>query len=473
MQPATTPPDKNAVDHVRETAYQDVAGHDGDAELFSASDLHTGEPDPDAMPTPAAPETKEATVKPTGTSHRRRSTAESSGGSSSADKKQTTNSLANTTPVLDPSDELEVRLARMQFFRGAYTRRGINLERHFHPEPLLVTDLDLLSFELTSRLTLSKTIGEAKSGTGRSAPKPLDRAIWIAGLKQLVDADGGMVLTALRPSARVRETVRGLGVTAISVDDLDRWEKTHLTPGLEDVGAHGPTAFTVDIHARKTVKGEPELERIYWFLRSEVWFLDSWLATKRLIGGLAVLRRYWTPEVGDDQALALRWMYAETLSILTLHLVVLVGRFQASDLRDWQTVASDRLAEGAVSAPKQRALADAFDKYLAHVLGELRAPATVSVETMGAFHPTPPDWADSLIELLNRLEVLPGLAELPRYTDLTIVERVVHRRHVSAEALAAVSSRDPEEFARMRRQVAAFLRGAVDLPDAIDKAMTS
>ncbi|RAF05820.1 DNA-binding response regulator, partial [Burkholderia multivorans] len=116
------------------------------------------------------------------------------------------------------------------------------LERHFHPEPLLVTDLDLLSFEFTARLTLSKTIGEAKSGTGKSAPKPLDRAIWVAGLKQLVDADGGIVLTALRPSVRVRETVRDLGVTAISVDDLDRWEKTHLTPGLEDVGAHGPTA---------------------------------------------------------------------------------------------------------------------------------------------------------------------------------------------------------------------------------------
>lgn len=466
-----TPPDKNAVDHVWKAADQDVAVRDEDATLFSASDLRSDEPDPDAGPT-AAPETKEAPVKPTGAQRRGRSTA-GGGGSSSASKKQTRSPSTSTTPALAPSDELEVRLARMQFFRGAYTRRGINLERHFHPEPLLVTDLDLLSLELTARLTLSKTIGEAKSGTGKSAPKPLDRAIWVAGLKQLVDADGGIVLTALRPSASMRETVRGLGVTAISVADLDRWEKAHLTPGLEDVGAHGPTAFTVDTHARKTVKAEPELERIYWFLRSEVWFLDSWLATKRLIGGLAVLRCYWTPEVEDDQALALRWMYAETLSILTLHLVVLVGRLQAADLRDWQTTARDRLAEGAVPATNQRALADAFDKYLSHVLGELRAPATMSVEAMGAFHPTPPDWADSLIELLNRLEAFPGLAELPRHTDLTMAERLVHRRHVGTEALAAVSSRDPEEFAQMRRQVAAFLRGAVGLPDAIDKAMTS
>jgi hypothetical protein len=207
--------------------------------------------------------------------------------------------------TLDPGDELEIRLARMQFFKGAYTRRGINLERHFYPEPLLVTDLDLLSLEITARLTLSKTIGEAKSGTGRNAPKPLDRAIWITGLKQLVDADGAIVITALRPSARVRDTVRGLGVTAMSVDDLDRWEKIHLTNDLEDVGAHGPGAFNADALTRKTVKGEPKLERIYWFLRSEVWFLDTWQATKRLVGALGELRRYWTPEIDDDQTAAL------------------------------------------------------------------------------------------------------------------------------------------------------------------------
>lgn len=374
---------------------------------------------------------------------------------------------------LDPGDELEIRLARMQFFKGAYTRRGVNLERHFHPEPLLVTDLDLLSFDITARLTLSKTIGEAKSGTGKNAPKPLDRAIWIAGLKQLVDADGAIVITALHPSARVRDTVRSLGVTAMSVDDLDRWETTNLPKDLEDVGAHGPSAFAADALTRKSVKGEPKLERIYWFLRSEVWFLETWQATKRLIGALSELRRHWTPEIDDDAAAALRWMYAEAISILTLQLVVLIGRYQASDQRDWPALVKDRLAEGAIPTSNQRALADAFDKYLAHVVGELKAPPTMIVEVMGAFHPTPPEWADGLIELITRLEASAGLAELPRQNDLVITERLVRRRHESEEALAGVSDRAPEEFARMRRQIAAFLRGAVELPDAVDKALNT
>lgn len=372
-----------------------------------------------------------------------------------------------------PGDELEIRLARMQFFRGAYTRRGVNLQRHFHPEPLLITDLDLLAFDVSASLTLSKTIGEAKSGTGKSAPKALDRAIWIAGLKQLVGADSGILITALPPSVRVRDSVRGLGVTAMSVEDLTHWEQTHLPSELEDVGAHGFGAFTFEAGARQAVKGEPKLDRIYWFLRSEVWFLETWQATKRLIGALAELRPFWTPEIDDDQAAALRWMYAETLSILTLQLVALVGRYQASDRSKWPAIANDRLAEGTIPTNNQRALADAFDKYLAHVLGELKAPATVSVETMGAFHPTPPAWADGFIELIARLDTFQGLAEAPRQTDLVITERLVRRRHASHAALAAVSTREPEDFARVRRQIAAFLRGAVDLPEAVDKALTA
>jgi len=52
-------------------------------------------------------------------------------------------------------------------------------------------------------------------------------------------------------------------------------------------------------------------------------------------------------------------------------------------------------------------------------------------------------------------------------------ERLVRRRHADAGVLAAVTTRDPEEFARVRRQIAAFLRGCVELPDAVDKALTA
>jgi hypothetical protein len=126
-----------------------------------------------------------------------------------------------------------------------------------------------------------------------------------------------------------------------------------------------------------------------------------------------------------------------------------------------------------VSARNQRALAEAFDKYLAHVLGELKAPAAMQVETMGAFHPTPPDWADGLIELLTRMEAYGAVRDLPRHTDLVVTERLVRRRDAAPDALTAVASTNLEDLARMRRQVAAFIRGCVELPEAVDKALTA
>lgn len=378
---------------------------------------------------------------------------------------------AKTT--MSAGDALEMRLARMHFWQGAFTRRGVNLQKHFHPDPLLVTDLDLLAIEFSARLTIVKTIGEAKSGTSRNTPKPLDRSIWIAGLKKLIGADRGLVMTATRSSQRVRETMMTLGVVSLTVEDLDRWEELHLRESLHDVGPHGPGAFASDAHAQATVKGEPTLERAYWFVKSEAWFLDPWQATKRSIGALGQLSRFWSAEIDDEQTAALRWLYAELLSLLTMNLVALVGVFQASDKQSWPGYVREKMAQGAIAIQNQRALADAFDVYMARVLREIDAPSTIQVEAMGAFHPTPPQWTQPLIELLGRLETDSDLRDFARNTDFILAERLVRRRHASDEAIKAMSTRDPEEFAKLRRQVAAFLRGSVEVPDVIDRAMTT
>jgi hypothetical protein len=370
-------------------------------------------------------------------------------------------------------DELEYRFARMYFWQGSYARCGINLERHYYPEPLLVTDLDLLAYEVSPQLQLIKTIGEAKSGTGKTAPKPLDRAIWLAGLMRLVQADRASLVTSIVPSTRVRETVRSLGVYAIGLDELARWEKAWLTDALIDCGGHGPTAFQEIDLTRQRCKSEPDLERAYWFLRSEVWFLDEWQATKRLIGVLNRLQAWWTPSIDDAMAGALRWLYAEALSVLTLQLTALVGRSQTIAVSEWPHVVQDRLAEGAVPAHHMRALADSFDKYLGRALREAKADNAILVESMGAFYPVPPTWAESLIELMDRLSRSDAFVDLPRHTDLIMHERLVKRRHASQEALGRASRVGLEVLARDRRQIAAFLRSCVRLPDAVLKAFTT
>ena len=96
---------------------------------------------------------------------------------------------------LNKGDDMEMRVARLWFWEGYFSRNGINLKRYYHPEPLLVTDLDLLACDFGPSLQMIRTIGEVKTGVGKSAPKPLDRIIWLRGLKELVGVDNAQLVS--------------------------------------------------------------------------------------------------------------------------------------------------------------------------------------------------------------------------------------------------------------------------------------
>lgn len=375
--------------------------------------------------------------------------------------------------TLEPGDVMEARVAQLWFWEGYYSRRGINLEHQYDPEPLQVTDLDLLAYDIDPALSRHKHIGEVKTGTGKSAAKPLDRTVWLRGLRELVGAEHAELTTGLVPSARGRELAASLGVTAQSVHDLERRELTAQIAEVADLGSQGPAAYITLKEVQKLCATDPELERCFWFLRSEVWFLDPWSAAKRTLGLLRTLNKRWTPQIEDDDARALRWLYAEAISSWTLNVVTIAGEAARLDERTFQARAEERLAEGVVPAAYQRRLSDAIDKYMAGVLTAADAPATVKAEAMGAFLPQPPEWSASLVELVRRLaNNAPASRQLPRRLDLLLFERLVNRREITMAAGSRLSLHT-ESFGQQRRLLAAFLRSHLGLPEVVDKSMTA
>jgi hypothetical protein len=365
-----------------------------------------------------------------------------------------------------------MRLARVWFWEGAFTRRGINLQQHFTDENFTITDLDLLAFEITGQLALRRTIGEAKSGTGKDAPKPMDRCLWLAGVAQLVNADAADYVTASKVSRKVRQIAARLQVRPMTIADLTQREEAVRIGEVPDVGSHGPTAMAKAKFALKHAKSNQQWERAYWFVRCEVWFLDPWHAIKRTIGLLDNLAHWWTPNIDDDDQVLLRWLYAEALGVFALNAVVIAGLRLSAGKDEWRGWAVDRLTEGAVPMHQMKVLADTFDKYTAGLLGRLRAPAQIHAEAMGTFLPTPPDWTESLLELIDRLAANPLTArQLPRHVDLVVHERLVHRRHVDQRILDRIDGGVSEDLDKMRRQLTAFLRGNARLADAVDKAL--
>jgi hypothetical protein len=367
---------------------------------------------------------------------------------------------------------VEARVAQLWFWEGFYARSGIDLQRHFQPETLQVTDLDLLAFDFNPQLARSKYIGEVKTGTGKSAAKPLDRIIWLRGLRELVGAESAELTIAHSPSDRVREVARGLSVVAQSVSDFQRREKEAVGT-FGDLGAHGVRALQATLAVHETCRRDPELERAFWFLRSAVWFLDPFTAVKQTIDLLRRLTRRWAPRVEDDDTAALRWLFCEAASVLTLNLVTIAGLSLTVERRDFSVLVGERLAEGVVPMTEMRRLSDSIDRYIGGVLTAAKVSAHVRTDAMGAFLPQPPDYAETLAELTWRLGRVPLAARsLPRQVDLLLFERVANRREVQEPAAQRLGLARADST-RLRSLVAAFLRGCGASPDAVDVAFVT
>ncbi|MFF5575669.1 hypothetical protein [Streptomyces luteogriseus] len=365
---------------------------------------------------------------------------------------------------------LEARVAQLWFWEGFFSRYGVNLERHYQ-EPLVVTDLDLFAFDFTPHLSQVKYIGEVKSGTGKNTEKPLDRIVWLRGLRELVGADAAELTMARGVTGRIRELGRSLDVTAQSLEDFERREG-NAVGNLTDLGAHGVSALHLEWEIRDLCRGEAALDRAFKFLRGEVLFLEPFLAIKQLIDLLQGIGQHWTPRIQDDEARAVRWLAAESVSILTLKLVAAASTAVTVDRSDWDRLVSERLAEGAVPMHEMRKISDAVDKYMAGVLAAAKAAPEIRTEAIGAFLPEPPQYASSLAELCWRLKSdAPVARALPRQLDLFIFERLVKGREIDP-LVGGRLGLGRDSFGHMRRLIAAFLRACDASFDELEHVLT-
>lgn len=374
--------------------------------------------------------------------------------------------------VLTEGDLLEVRVAQVWFWEGAWARRGVLLRRHYGADSLDVTDLDLVAYNMTATLNAQMTIGEAKTGTSKNAPRPLDRVIWLAGLLRVVPAVGAELTSAIVPDGRVRRLASGLGVRAQSVDDLSRREIAIDTHAVDDTGSHGTGIATAWIRTQSVAAKDPDLNRAYWYLRSDVFAHDPWAGVKGVMALVRLLSRRLAPAVQDEEQEAVRMLLSEAISIFALLCCQLAAT--ALTLPGDRLVAETeaRLSEGAVPLVDQRRLADAFDKYLLGLLTEAGLNERAIVGSTGAFHPRPPDYAEAFADLLRRLaQTTRTTRNLPRTADLITYERVVRRRELRPDLLDRLGAKEPLMTVKTFRLLIVFLEGQVGLPRSVSEVL--
>lgn len=204
-----------------------------------------------------------------------------------------------------------------------------------------------------------------------------------------------------------------------------------------------------------------------------MWFLEPFTAAKQVIETLRRMTRRWDSKLKDDESVALRWIMAEGVSVLTLNLVMIAGLSLTLEWQLYSQFVSDRLAESLISIVQMRRISDSIDKYVNGVLSAANVPADVRTNVIGAFLPEPPDWAEPLAEMTWRMGRSAIQARsLPRQIDLLVHERVARGRE-AAELAAGRIGLERQDTARLRNLLAAFLRGCGACPDVINDALTS
>lgn len=358
-------------------------------------------------------------------------------------------------------DIQELRLARLLFAEGAFVRRAIDLNLTFG-EDITVTDLDVWALQFAPDLTTNLTIGESKAIQGKKGAKIADRLLWIRGLSQLVGADQALIVSASAANDRQRGLAGELGVALLDHRDLGHREAVLGLDGSSEWGPHDPELLSRQRDAYEALKSDADLKRIYWFLRSEFWLVPPTAGLKRTLGALRIIRRRWTGQPDQPGRELTLWLSRQAQVNVVVALSRIAGRFYRQD----PAVVRPRLLEELAAGPNvdYRTLVDwaeNADKYLMTVLKRAGVDPGQQVEALGALTPAPPAYAESLVEVIERLAQEPAItADLARLADWKLAEVELGKE------LGPLPGRDVavEDGSRLLRLIGAFVVGQIEVP---------
>jgi hypothetical protein len=368
--------------------------------------------------------------------------------------------------------DLECRVARLLNREGAFVRKRVDVSRWL-AEKIQITDIDVLRYEFGADLSVHRTVVECKSGDAKSAPKEVDRLFWLHGVRNLVGAEGALLVVDKQPTARIRWVADSLNVGVQGIDDIARREGIIGIATNADWGAHDPEYVRSEERIFKAVKDDQELQRAIQFLRSTFWHLDPTVALKRTVALIEILSKRLIDGLQHDEAESLRWLIADGSVCFILAATQLASMAIKLPLADFRITMTERMSEGLASTAQLKQLSKAVDHYMLGIFERAGVPSHISVGALGAFYPTPPPYIEPLLEVLERFGERPFAARNAALAlDVLIGHRVKGGRSDWPD-LGPFQVLDPDATLGLVRTALAFLSGNFGLPTFVSDAVPS
>jgi hypothetical protein len=201
--------------------------------------------------------------------------------------------------IMEKGTPLEARVQRIFMCQGAFAERGL-LVRATKGDAKLVTDIDVIAHDYSINFHHRRIYAECKGGKNRT---PLDRTVWVRGIKEAISADYAyLVVDRCDPSTV--SFAKTLGVEILQHSSLLALEHAlkigpDFWPGRSNLLAYSKfdNAFRLIVN-RQTRGGVPE----WLFHASEIWRDASALSFSygKLNSLIGILERSAMLTLGND-----------------------------------------------------------------------------------------------------------------------------------------------------------------------------
>ena len=323
--------------------------------------------------------------------------------------------------------DLERRVARLEFAEGALARLRIPVYVDAEAGRDVLTDLDVLSLDIDSRLRLSRSTLECKSGRGQSGEG--DRLLWLSGLQKLLGVERA-VLVRQTITRRGHALASDLGLQILDIPNLTQREAAQAW--LPDRFAHvdGPACMAAEARTDVQIKGLGHIpSELVAYLRHQSLLQPS----HRNLAALVALRRSVDP--GGVLPLPTRPILAghalQTLALAALQDATLLDAQPATQVRRRIELA---LTVGTPDDDHILTVLGRADQLVGRLIeGIHRAYIDAGADRIDRPAPSlrelvadPPPWISRYIDLAQRMRANPAIArQLPQTIELACFDALL------------------------------------------------
>ncbi|WP_406379809.1 hypothetical protein [Streptomyces sp. NBC_01618] len=313
-------------------------------------------------------------------------------------------------------------MARLEFAEGAYVRLRVPLPAEDADSGRSVlTDIDVLSIDIDSRLRISRSSMECKSGKGQTGEP--NTIVWLAGFRQLLDLDR-VTLVRQTVSPRGQSLARKLGIVVMDEATVTRREKSHAW--LPERFAHldGAACSGAESRTDTQLKGLPEISpALARFLRGGALLADSPAILQAVHSfGLAVGKQGVLP----DPAAGV--LAGHSLIAVILAAVQDAGRLDDVPERLLRSRLESALTVGDPDGSYVLPMLEKADAYIRHVqdrthkayVGAGADAIRIEYASLRDAVATPPEYLSDYLDFVQRLRANPQVAR-----DLLQVAEIV------------------------------------------------